>query len=98
MSIKAHSASATAIKAKILPSRNSCDEMLETYTCRMVFCSDSFAIARAASKAGNIDSPSTNTPGPKNFFDDRPGLYQSRMAACTSCDCCDCPEFVLRWL
>ena len=59
-----HSASATAVKARIFPSRNSCAEMLDTYTWRIVFCSLSLAIASAARSGGNIERPSTKMPGP----------------------------------
>ena len=59
-----HSASATAAKATILPSRNSCAEMLETYTWRIVFCSVSRAMESAARRGGNIERASTKIPGP----------------------------------
>ena len=59
-----HCATPTTMPARILPSRNSCAEMLETYTCKIVFCSPSRDIASAASTVGKIDRPSTRKPGP----------------------------------
>ena len=59
-----HCVSPSTMPARILPSRNSCTEMLETYTCRIVFCSPSRDIASAASTVGKMDRPSTRNPGP----------------------------------
>src|SRR5258708_23835568 len=75
-----HSASATAVNAIIFPNRNSCAEMLETYTCRIVFCSPSFAMARAASRGGNMEITNTNTPRPEKFFQERTRVFQKRTA------------------
>ena len=42
-----------------------------------------YYIANDANSGGNMERPRTKMPGAKNFLDERPGLYQSRMAACT---------------
>src|SRR5690349_20791967 len=71
-------------KDAILPSRYSCAEMLDTYTCRIVFCSPSLDIASAASSGGNSARATANAPGPMNFLDEPPGLYHMRISALTA--------------